>query len=86
MKKNEFLKLKEFDYFDIDVDLEEGDCFLTGEHMINQKQNKNPSDQISYYKVFKKRENNIEYGEVFDILESEKKEEDKNGSNRIVSN
>ena len=62
MKVSEFQKLKEFE--DItDIDGEEGDLVLAGEHMVEQKETKKPGDSISLYKIFhiNRQEGTINY-------------------------
>lgn len=62
MKVSEFKKLKEFEDI-INIDGEEGDLFLAGEHMVEQKETKKPGDSVSVYKIFhiNKREGTINY-------------------------
>lgn len=44
------------------------ETFLTGEHMIGQKDTKQKGDEVSYYKVIKAEGKNVEYIIMFGIL------------------
>lgn len=70
MTKYPWLRLKEVEDLS-DVDLKEGDIFLYGHAMIGQKDTKEIGQQIVYFKVLKSEGKNIEYTEVFDILEED---------------
>ncbi len=48
--------------------INEGDCFLMGERVAEQKETKKIGDEISYYKILKKGKN-IEYIPLYDMLE-----------------
>ena len=63
MKSSEFRKLKTFGYEDDITGLDVGDCFLMGEHMVDQifDLNQNESRAISYYRVISKKYKNISY-------------------------
>lgn len=49
--------------------LKKGDKFLFGKNMAAQKENKKKGDEIWYFRVIKKKKNNIEY-----VMESQKLE------------
>ena len=59
-------------------DLKMGDYFLYGKSVIAQKETKKIGDSISYYEVISKSRNGIEYVPIFDYMEEDDKEEDKN--------
>lgn len=73
MKVTEFQKMKiiekesEMDSLDVD------DFFLYGKSVINQQQNKQAGNQISYYQVLEKSESGgtVSYAPVFDTLEDD---------------
>lgn len=71
MKQAEFNKIKEIEKEEEMNELEPGDFFLYGKHVIAQKQNKTPGQEISYYQVVAKQGNSVEYTPVFDVLEKE---------------
>jgi len=48
-----------------------GDVFLTGSSMIGQKERKKIGDEVSYFKVIKIEDNNIEYSLNYSILKGE---------------
>ena len=71
MKLTKFQKMKDIEHELEMNDLEIGDIFLYGRHVINQKQSKNVGDPISYYKVISKEGNSVSYGMEFDTLEAD---------------
>jgi hypothetical protein len=72
MTKYKWLKLREVENL-INAKLLEGDLFLYGKSMIGQKDIKEMGQQITYFKVIKSKGKNIEYIQVFDILEEDTK-------------
>lgn len=73
MNVTEFQKMTEIEKEVEFNDLELGDFFLYGKHVIAQKQNKTPGQEISYYQVVGKDDitGAIEYAPVFDMLDKE---------------
>ena len=70
MKKLEFLNLPRLtNEDDFSIKLKIGDCFLYGPKMISQIETKKEKDEVSYFKVFKIKGKNVEYGLQFDRLE-----------------
>ena len=47
------------------------EIFLYGTAMIGQKDNKEVGQQITYFRVIRQEDKNIEYTEVFDVLEED---------------
>lgn len=80
MQKNKWLRLKEIED-PFKIDLKEGSFFLYGSATIGQKETKKVGDQIVYYKILKKEGSNVEYIQVFDVLEEDKLEDE--GNKRI---
>lgn len=76
MRKNEFMRLREFDDMDDTSQLNIGDKFLYGGSVKAQKQNKKEGDEITYYIVIGKSNVGIEYAPMFEVLEKEKKGEE----------
>ncbi len=72
MNKYIWLRLKEVEEL-LTVTLEEGQNFLYGKSVIAQKDGKKIGDQITYFKVLKSENEgkNIEYTQVFDVLEED---------------
>jgi len=70
MTKYQWLRLRVIEDL-ADVELKENELFLNGHAMIGQKDTKEIGQQITYFKVIKAKEKNIEYTEVFDILEED---------------
>ena len=72
MNKYQWLRLKEIED-PLEMNLNEGDLFLYGVYVIAQKDLKKIGDQITYFKVLKseKKGKNIEYIQVFDVLEED---------------
>ena len=75
MREYEFRHLQKMQDDSLFYKLEENDNFLYGSKVIDQTNTKKIGDPITYYKVIKKKGNNIEYLMIFDILEKNKKEE-----------
>ena len=71
MKKHKWLKIKKIDEDGDESKLRIGDIFLTGISTIAQIETKVIGDQITYYKIIKKGDKNIEYKMIFDILEED---------------
>ena len=71
MKKYRWLRIKTINEEEDLLKLRLNDIFLTGESVIGQLENKNIGDEISYYKIIKKEEKNIEYITIFDFLEED---------------
>lgn len=76
MRKNEFMRLPDFEDLDDTSELRIGDKFLYGNSVRLQKQNKKDGDEICYYIVISRSDIGIEYTPIFDILENEAKGED----------
>lgn len=70
MTKYQWLRLRVIEDL-IDAKLVKDDLFLNGHHMIGQKDTKEIGQQITYFKVIKSEGKNIEYTEVFDVLEED---------------
>jgi len=67
------MKISEWRLLKVVEDLEklnEGDCFLMGESVSAQKENKKTGDEISYYRLLRK-EKSVEYTPIYDILEED---------------
>lgn len=69
MKQEEFKKLKEIEEEKEMDKLKVGDYFLYGKSMIEQKQNKQKGEPISYYRILKKEDVTVEFGIIFGELE-----------------
>lgn len=70
MRQYEFLKLPRLtDQDDFSKELEIGDKFLYGPKMISQIESKLIGEEICFYKVYNKKEKNVEYGLGYEILE-----------------
>lgn len=64
-----FNQLPTFEYM-IGADLNVGDFFLTGSHIIQQKETKEVGHTVTYYEVISKDDNNIvSYTPRYDKLE-----------------
>jgi len=70
MTKYQWLRLRVVEDL-ADIELKKDELFLNGHAMIGQKDTKEVGQQITYFKVIKAKEKNIEYTEVFDILEED---------------
>jgi len=70
MTKYQWLRIREVEDL-TNVKLVKGDEFLHGVAMIGQKDTKEIGQQIVYFKVIKSEGKNIEYTEVFDVLEED---------------
>ena len=70
MTKYQWLRLRVVEDL-ADVELKKDELFLHGHAMIGQKDTKEVGQQITYFKVIKAVEKNIEYTEVFDVLEED---------------
>jgi len=68
MKRNEFNKLKFYDWEDNINNMKEGDCFLMGENMVDQQVK--DTTYVSYYEIISKQDNKVTY-----IVKMEKLEE-----------
>lgn len=68
MNFKRFQQLKEVDKFTLD-NLEEGEYFLMGESMIEQKHKKKPGKVVVFYQVIKKQNKRVSYRQVFEKLE-----------------
>jgi len=72
MKKYKWLRIKTISKEDNDENkLKLNDIFLSGEATIAQLETKVIGDQITYYKIIKKGDRNVEYKIIFDILEED---------------
>lgn len=71
------MKISRFNtLWDVDVDneddifrLREGQFFLHGNSMINQKSLKEVGDEVVYFKVIRKEGKSVEFMQIFDVLE-----------------
>jgi len=70
MTKYQWLRLRVVEDL-ADIELKKDELFLNGHAMIGQKDTKEVGQQITYFKVIKAVEKNIEYTEVFDVLEED---------------
>ena len=70
MTKYQWLRIKVVEDL-TDADLVKDDIFLHGHHMVGQKDTKEIGQQIVYFKVIKAEGKNIEYTEIFDVLEED---------------
>lgn len=70
MTKYQWLRLRVVEDL-ADVELKKDELFLNGHAMIGQKDTKEIGQQITYFKVIKAEGKNIEYTEVFDVLEED---------------
>lgn len=77
MQRSRWLRLKEIED-PLKMVLKENEVFLHGNAMIGQKETKKIGDQIVYYKVIRKEGKTIEYTQIFDILEEDKIEDERN--------
>jgi hypothetical protein len=78
MKQKVWNKIKKLeDKDDFGAELELGDVFLYGTRMAEQQQVKKIGDGITYFAVIRKNGKNVEYTQVFDVLEKDSKEEEK---------
>jgi hypothetical protein len=77
MQRNRWLKLRSIED-PFKINLKEGEVFLHGNAMIGQKEIKKIGDQITYYKIIKSEGKSIEYIQVFDILEEDKNNDERN--------
>lgn len=71
MRLNIFKKLKVINEEEKMNELNVGDCFLYGNSIIGQKENKKDGDSITYYKVINKSERGVEYTPIYDYLKGE---------------
>ena len=70
MTKYQWLRLRVVEDL-ADIELKKDELFLNGHAMIGQKDTKEVGQQITYFKVIKAERKNIEYTEVFDVLEED---------------
>jgi hypothetical protein len=70
MTKYQWLRLRVVEDL-ADAELKKDEFFLNGHAMIGQKDTKEIGQQITYFKVIKAKGKNIEYTEVFDVLEED---------------
>lgn len=74
MKKFNFMMLPKLDNEDdFSKKLKIGDCFLYGSKMKSQIETKKEGDEISYFRVIRIENKNVEYSLQFDILEKSEK-------------
>lgn len=72
MRKIEFLMLPKLDKEDDFTDkLKIGDKFLFGNRMIEQTENKQIGEEITYYQVIRIKGKNCEYMPRFEILQED---------------
>lgn len=70
MTKYQWLRLKVVEDLS-NAKLLKDDFFLYGTAMISQKDTKEIGQQITYFRVIRQEKKNIEYTEVFDVLEED---------------
>jgi len=75
MRRNEFIRLPDIEE-ESDMDkLNIGDHFLYGRNVINQKQDKEVGESITYYEIVVNNEHGrIEYTPIYDYMEKDKGE------------
>jgi hypothetical protein len=78
MRRSEFIRLTDIEE-ESDMDnLDIGDRFLYGRNVINQKQEKEIGDSITYYEVIDKKHGSVEYTPIFDYMEKDYENEKEN--------
>ncbi len=71
MRRLEFIRLPDIDE-ESDMDkLKVGDHFLYGMNVINQKQEKEVGESITYYEIVNNDHGRIEYTPIFDYMEKD---------------
>jgi len=74
MRKQRFIRLPEINE-EANMDkLNVGDHFLYGRNVINQKQEKEIGESITYYEIINKDHSRVEYIPIFDYMEKNKGE------------
>jgi len=66
MKINEWRRLREVENLD---KIKVGEFFLMGDKVIEQKETKIIGQEITYYKLLKRKGKSVEYVPIYDTLE-----------------
>jgi len=66
MKINEWRRLREVENLD---KIKVGEFFLMGDKVIEQKETKFIGQEITYYKLLKRKGKSVEYVPIYDTLE-----------------